>query len=157
MESQSKVTTLLLYVPVVLVLLLYVLINQTSTWLASRFWMHEHGPGSQPPWYFIGHDLVVGLGSTAGLLLAIPLLEERWMALWMALLWTGPAAAQALYVIARSDGLWNADAATTAWVSFDQYLYDPLRRIIFYACLSGALLVAVSRTYWARPRQRGPD
>jgi hypothetical protein len=80
------------------------------------------------------------------------------MALWMALLWMGPAGAQALYVIARSDELWNADTATTAWVSFDQYLYDPLRRIIYFACLGGVLLVAAaSRRYFAPAGPRASD
>jgi len=163
MESQSKFTT---WAPVVAVLLLSVLANPTSSWLASRFWMHEQGPGSQPPWYFIGQDLVEGLVYTAALLVAIPFLilvrrryqEGSWMALWMALLWMGPGGAQAFYVIARSDGLWNADTATTAWVSFDQYLHDPLRRIIYFACLGGALFVAAaSRRYFGPPGPTGPD
>jgi hypothetical protein len=138
-------------------ILIYSLSPITSRWVFQRFWMFEHSPGNDPPWYFIGQDLVSGWGQMGGLVLCIglALLRRRrdpvgsWMALWMSCLWMGHPSAQAAYVMVRSRYLWSPERASTVWASYDQYSEDPLRHIIFLLCLIASVLFAVrGQKYW---------
>lgn len=114
----------------------------------------RHAP-SDPPWYFIGLDLVSALWCLAGLLVMIGccfLLRRRlgpqvWEGIPMLLLLFSVDLSQGVNVALRTRNAWNSSTATTDWQTFEAYIHD---KTIFDF---GALLV-VGLALWYFQRRR---
>ena len=69
----------------------------TSAWATRRFWTNDISISNDPPWYFIGQDLIFGLLCLAALIVTLTIAlrtrrrygTEGWMAAWMATIWLG--------------------------------------------------------------------
>ena len=147
------------WLPALFMLLVYGGCHVLSLWLFRQSWMSQHGPNGDPPWYFIGGDIINGLvlgGGLAVVAVASLLLRRRdaegsWIALLMGMMFMGYPTGQGVYAIARSSALWSAEEATTAWASHEEYDADPLRYAILVACWAGAATLAFgARNRWVR-------
>lgn len=139
--------------PVLTFFALYAGAHLGSGWASSLFWTRSAGPGGDPPWYFIGKDLISGLFCLGGMILTLLVAvwtrrrfgTGSWMAAWMAVLWMGYPAAQAFLILLRTTHIWDPSAAVSQWRTFDEYAADPVRYVIFALSLVAALVFG-SRT-----------
>ena len=134
--------------PVLIFFALYAGAHLASRWASSVFWTRSVGPGGDPPWYFIGQDLLTGLFCLGGMILTLIVAvgtRRRFgagsgTAAWMAVLWMGYPAAQAFLILTRTTRIWDPSAAVSQWRTFDDYAADPMRYVVFALSLVAALL-----------------
>lgn len=132
--------------------------------LSEHFWTHD-ASWDKPPWYFIGQQLVSGLAYfvalAASLFVAFVFRRQyqgassRWAA-FMAFIWMGPHAADAVVILLRTSRVWDPARATTTWRTFDDFNADPARYIVFASVLAAAIVFAkVIRDRRAKSRAGG--
>lgn len=120
--------------------------------LAERFWTHG-ASWDNPPWYFIGQDLVSDLAYSVALAACLIVAfafrrlyqgaSSRWAA-FMAVLWTGPHAADAVVILLHTSHVWDPARATTTWRSFHDFIGDPVRHIALASVLVAVLVYTIA-------------
>jgi hypothetical protein len=132
-----------------------------QNWACFRWsrslWTNSHGPGADPPWYFIGNDVVEGLvaGAILAILLAVAFACARApaysrfarMVSWQGVLWNAHKVLWGIVIWRNTSNLWDMERATTSWSTFSSYLHDPLREWVF-----GAGVVLALPLVWADAR-----
>jgi hypothetical protein len=125
---------------------LYVGAGFTAPLISHRFWT-ARASWDEPPWHFIGQDLVSGLLFCVALALSVGAAtlmrrhhpERSRQATFFALLWMGYPVAQAILVLLRTNYVWDPSRATSHWRTFDEYIADPARYVGFGLAMAIAL------------------
>ena len=142
--------------PLLLFLALYLGVSFGQLWVGRLLWTHSTQV-TEPPWYFIGQDLVGGLLCLGGLILTLIVAVRArrrfgagsWMASWMAAISMGYPAAQAFLILLRTTHIWDPSAAASDWRTFDQYHRDPVRWVVFaLSVIAGLAFAWLSRGFF---------
>lgn len=144
-------------------LFLAVLLLQTWAyfhWQQQLWTSSSSNPGAEPPWYFIGNDLldaVVAAGALAIVLLVsfvcvrVPAYARfARMVAWQAVLWNAYKVLWGVVILAHTTSVWDESRASTTWKTFPGYLHDPLRQWTFWCGMALALPFLLADIRWGR-------
>lgn len=93
-------------------------------------WFYQVGPGPNPPWYFIGSDLVSAEWCAAGAAVFIAFIAASarklgalaWTALGIMLISFADPIGRGVNILLHTRNVWDRQTAVSDWPTFDAYL-----------------------------------
>ena len=131
---------------------LYFAATTGSSWAFRDSWFASHNPGANPPWFFIGQDLVGGIwGASAFLLSCLCALLSAsrlrggvWWIWATQVVWFAPMIAAGLNARLHTTDPFSRAQASTTWRTFDVYFQSRQATSEGAARCSAAAVLVVS-------------
>jgi hypothetical protein len=115
--------------PFAVCVLIYAAATSSSTYFFKDTWFRTVGPGGDPPWYFIGRDLVDATFAVPGLLVMVAfssltfrrLGPDVWKALGMLSIFLLHPILLGVNILLHTRDAWDPARATSEWASYEMY------------------------------------